>query len=482
MKLDGLTNDLRLRVAALVFACFLLGSTGWLAWLYRISELADPTMVDLYTMVLGYLSQAVGIGIFMLVMCKLGERAILGTVLTALVAYLILLDPATLSNSLSSTLAFGWLMNICCGISQGFYLTCLAGCVARNYRGIVFGGAYAASTLVSWLLANVAGGILTTGTASLAVDAVLAALSVGLVLSIPRGIFQLRSSRSVQNDTENPDQEPAQASEANRDAKAAQNESGDKSTRSLLVLAGITVVLVSLVNNMGFSFPTVDLSSGVDLELSRLFYGVGLVIAGIIADRDRRYVMAFCAGSLVVPFLMLALTGAGATGIVLWVIGYLLFGFFAVFRITLFADLAADNGRLWLAGAGLLFGRIGDALGTVLFLLLGSDTITLIMVTAVLFGLAIWLLLRLYRNLYLQTEAPAPERDLLGEFCVKYDLSAREREVLPLLVEGKTNAEIAAKLFITEHTVKYHVRNIRQKTNCETRLDVANLFISESNK
>jgi DNA-binding NarL/FixJ family response regulator len=43
------------------------------------------------------------------------------------------------------------------------------------------------------------------------------------------------------------------------------------------------------------------------------------------------------------------------------------------------------------------------------------------------------------------------------------DLSEREREVLALMAEGRTNQAIAARLFITERTVEKHVRNIFNK-------------------
>jgi len=53
--------------------------------------------------------------------------------------------------------------------------------------------------------------------------------------------------------------------------------------------------------------------------------------------------------------------------------------------------------------------------------------------------------------------APAPMGDLTAE------LSRREREVLHCLATGKTNAQIADRLFITEGTVKSHVKHIMQK-------------------
>jgi DNA-binding NarL/FixJ family response regulator len=43
------------------------------------------------------------------------------------------------------------------------------------------------------------------------------------------------------------------------------------------------------------------------------------------------------------------------------------------------------------------------------------------------------------------------------------DLSPREREVLSLMAEGRTNGAIAAKLVITERAVEKHVKNIFQK-------------------
>src|SRR6202022_4219480 len=47
--------------------------------------------------------------------------------------------------------------------------------------------------------------------------------------------------------------------------------------------------------------------------------------------------------------------------------------------------------------------------------------------------------------------------------------TAREREVLRLMADGKNNSEIAAQLFVSENTVKTHVSNIFDKLNCRDR-------------
>ena len=52
-------------------------------------------------------------------------------------------------------------------------------------------------------------------------------------------------------------------------------------------------------------------------------------------------------------------------------------------------------------------------------------------------------------------------------------LSAREMEVLRLIVQGKTNTEIAAKLYLSPNTVKTHVRGIMNKLAVDDRVQAA---------
>jgi DNA-binding NarL/FixJ family response regulator len=64
---------------------------------------------------------------------------------------------------------------------------------------------------------------------------------------------------------------------------------------------------------------------------------------------------------------------------------------------------------------------------------------------------------------------PPPVTRVLASRLPDSVLSAREREVLNLMVGGKTNREIAAELGITEATVKCHVSVILMRLNASDR-------------
>jgi LuxR family maltose regulon positive regulatory protein len=59
----------------------------------------------------------------------------------------------------------------------------------------------------------------------------------------------------------------------------------------------------------------------------------------------------------------------------------------------------------------------------------------------------------------------APKSDLIEP------LSEREIEVLELVAEGLTNQEIASRLFLSQHTIKAHTRNIYGKLDVHSRTE-----------
>ncbi|MGC9357029.1 MAG: response regulator [Anaerolineae bacterium] len=74
---------------------------------------------------------------------------------------------------------------------------------------------------------------------------------------------------------------------------------------------------------------------------------------------------------------------------------------------------------------------------------------------------------RVARRLMAEVTAPTKGRDPAA------DLTPREMEVLQLIAQGRSNAEIAADLVITERTVKAHVSNLLGKLHLSDRTQAA---------
>lgn len=67
------------------------------------------------------------------------------------------------------------------------------------------------------------------------------------------------------------------------------------------------------------------------------------------------------------------------------------------------------------------------------------------------------------------------EADPCERLAAFYKLSARESEVFALLAQGHTRAAIAKKLFVSENTVREHVKNIYKKLHIHSRQQLIDL-------
>jgi DNA-binding NarL/FixJ family response regulator len=59
------------------------------------------------------------------------------------------------------------------------------------------------------------------------------------------------------------------------------------------------------------------------------------------------------------------------------------------------------------------------------------------------------------------------------------DLTAREKEILTLLIDGQTNEKIAENLFISPRTVRSHIKNIYSKLQVHNRAEVVAKALKE---
>jgi DNA-binding CsgD family transcriptional regulator len=72
------------------------------------------------------------------------------------------------------------------------------------------------------------------------------------------------------------------------------------------------------------------------------------------------------------------------------------------------------------------------------------------------------------------TIAATPEPPLPGSG----ELSARERELITLVAQGRTDAQIAAGLHMSVRTVRSRLDRIRDKTGCRRRAELTRLALT----
>ena len=448
------TNKRLLLSAAFVFLCFLLNSAGYLAWLYRLLAVAPEGTAELFSTGLGYGMQAAGIGMFAFVAHKRPSAVSAGPFFGLLACFTAAAYAAAAVSGFGAVLALGILSNLLCGGMAGFYLYVLTESVPANRRAIAFGAAYALAAVVSRLLSLPGNGFLfnAPGFGFLA-----ALLSLTLVLLV---LF-------------------ARPFAAPEEALPVPETETKSPGAGLLIAAGAAMLLFSAVNHIGFAFPAADLANGVDLETTRLCYAAGLLIAGFVNDKSRPHGAVLTLAALVIPFTVLALRGQPIPAMIPWSLSYFAAGFFSVYRVTLFTDLAQQRRQPFLSGCGLLFGRLGEALGTLIcFFTAGRTAFSAAIAAAVYVG-TLFLFFRLYYKLYLpEADREKQEKARFVRFSTQHDLSPREREILTLLLEQATTADIAEQLFVSESTVKFHVHNLLQKTGCKSRKELAERYRS----
>ena len=441
------------KICLLIGLCFLWTGSGYLTWMYRLLEFYPTASVDILTEVIGYIFQMIGL-IGFSVCCK--RRA---GILNSKKGFIIVMAGDFCLISLSAlawngpgALFFGYCMNFLHGTVAGVYLTMLVLHVSQQHRGRVFGLGYGIGSIGSWILSLAGNGNFLQSRSVLIIYAILTGISIFLYISI-----------------DNVDISAIDQSIANR----------HPASPNFVFLAGITLFLLSAVKNVGFYFPTADLSAGnISLEFTRAFYALGLVIAGFISDRNRKYGAVCCIAALVFPFAMLVLLADEGTSAILWIVGYVFFGFFVVYRAIVFVDLAGKcEANLFLAGLGLMFGRAGDVVGATLGICLVNRTSLLVILTAIIFIVTVFVFFMFYQKMYFPLLSEEKNTELLlEEFSQKYGLSPREKEVFSLIKEGRSNSEIASDLYISENTVKFHMKNILKKTACSNRTELITLF------
>lgn len=438
-------------VCLIIGICFCVTGSGYLSWLYKLMNFYSDTYVDMLSEVIGYLFQAIGLIIFTWMRKKEipFSKNNKGFIITLIIDYILIVF-SVLSISSVSTLIFGYAMNIFHGLVAGYYLFALVTYVPLQHRGKCFGFGYAIGALGSWGLSLWGNGNFLKSNAILILYAILIIICI-VSFKFTKNTLDLFSDYTGLQ---------------NLDSK-------------LLLMILALVFLLSFVKNTGFYFPTADLSSGaISLEFTRLFYAAGLIIAGFVNDYSRKTGSVICICALVIPFIMLTLVSNATSSNVLWMLGYVFYGFFVVYRIILVSDYASQSNNCFFGAAlGLMFGRLGDAFGALIGMKISNITI-LVSFSGILFVITILLYFQLFPKLYILPAASTQKSfaEIVDSYSKHHNFTSREKEIFVLLLEGNTNNAISEKLYISDNTVKFHIKNILKKTQCQNRGDLKSHF------
>ena len=425
----------------------LVTSTAFISWYYKIASLYPSKGTDFIAEVLVYLIHIIGMLIFSFGIKKRPDVVLRKeNFILCIGLWYILSLLSVVTDSVPLVMGLGLAASVLTGMLFGYYLTALADGVKQR-RGLLFGGAGAVSSIASFLVSLPVKRTFLFGNSVWILYFVFAVLSVVCVW------FAF------------PGKEEAQSAELGNQVPVALSD--PEKLKKYLIIGGGIIVLLSMVGNMGFYFPSADITqAGVDLEFSRAFYSIGLIIAGIIYDKSPKIALIFCSSSILFPFVSLLLMEQLQASVVLWVMAYIILGFVSVFRaLTFVSPAGTDKKFLYLAPIGFTCGRLGEAIGTSLAIVLTPHRLVHIIVTSV---VCICTMLAFFFLLDQKSEHLAPRQSSESEDS----LSNREHEVLQMLLDGKTYREIASDLYISENTVKYHVKNIYKKYGCSSRKEL----------
>lgn len=78
-----------------------------------------------------------------------------------------------------------------------------------------------------------------------------------------------------------------------------------------------------------------------------------------------------------------------------------------------------------------------------------------------------------------QAVAMLQERELISTTNVSFTLSPTQKRIGDLLIEGKTNGEIAAEMQVSVNTIKTHISRMMEKTGTKHRDQLAALIVAD---
>ena len=395
---------------------------------------ASEDFVNIVELLFGSLSMALGILTFGLIYRKNKNMEMLYTIfmllsIVSMVTFFATKNIYVMSVCLCLTCFLGT-----AGFGAGYHFSLLASNIEKEYRGRVFAIGYGLGSIGTYLIV-------------LLPEKIYASI-LSLLIYIPMLLLNLYSVLKKTSMIQ------------------IKEEKYTSSFKNYFLKLSIVVLTMSLLSSLStdvIAIHTINISGGYGG--TRLYYCLGLLISGFLVDKKKSLFEILTIVSFIFSLLAIILLKDNYSINVIAGLSYSFVAFFVLFRTMTFINLVDEKKNIaWVSAFGLMYSRIMEGL-MVLFedKLIANYTMLIVIISIMLSIVIIMYFLVYYDN---QKETL---NDKVKQLVIKYKLSNQEEKVLTLLIDKKSNQEIADELFISVYTVKRHVSNIYQKTNMKKK-------------
>lgn len=456
MKIKN-TKNLSISILALQF---LVCGSIFISQMYRLYNFYHEDVVTIIALRWNYIAQVIGMLLFILLFIKRPRLVAPKMFYASLIAISTLLIPFLLSSDKGIIVtAFGLLYNVYIGFSSGYTISMLTAYISRQGLGLAFGVAYAIGSIGTYLLSLLGESKILMSKQIAYLYIILNIISI-IIIYISKGLPLPEEDSYIK--------------------EKKQIKEHIYSNKSQYILLFTLLILINAISSLGNNFQfSVIVNADINLPLSRAFYAIGLILAGLISLRSRKYIAITTFACLLYPVIAVIVSGNSSLATTMLTLSYFFLGFVSVYRSLTTMDIASDN-RFMLAFActGLMVSRLAEATSTIFSNLVVTNKLLAAIIFVVLFALLIFAFLELFQKNYttISVAHEITEEQRLLEFSQEYNLSLREKEVLQLIIKGSSNKEISELLFVTESTIKFHVKNILKKTSCDNRTSLIKLY------
>ena len=411
----------------------------WCSSLYltqeqHLASYASSNFVNVAELLFGSISMALGILVFGLLYRKNKNMRNIYIVfmllaLVSMISFFATKNKYLMTMFLCSSCFFGT-----AGFGAGYHFSLLANNVLKEYQGRVFAIGYGLGSIGTYLLILFPESFYTS--------------IKSLIIYIPTLLLNLYLIIRKTN------------------LNQIYVEKQTSSFKNYFLRVSIIVLAMSLLSALStdvIAINTIDVVGGYGQ--TRLYYCLGLLVAGFLADKKKSLFEILTIVSFVVSLLAIILLKEGYSINLIAGLSYSFVAFFVLFRTMAFINLSNSKKNMaWVAAFGLMYSRVVEGL-MVLFEDVLIEHYTLLVVTITIF---LSLVIVLYFLLYFQNNKMS-ENDAIKDIALKYKLGSQEEKVLNLLVQGKSNQEMADELFVSINTIRNHIANIYKKTGMKKK-------------